>query len=238
MQKIAILAGTFNPVHLGHLQIATAALAQLQLQRVLWVPIRYPFHKLQSQQQSQANSISLPISFEQRLEMVRLAISNQTGWELCFSRSMNSAGSYAIDILQALQPAYPQSQWYWLIGQDALQSLPRWKGRRELAATCYWLVAPRAAVVQSEQGQIQQPDLVLAQAEADCKQVEQAMLSQGIPIGWQVLRMPLAPISSSLIRLRRHQGDSIQGLVPNCVEQYILAHRLYESFYESLYESL
>jgi nicotinate-nucleotide adenylyltransferase len=245
MQKIAILAGTFNPVHLGHLQIATTALAQFQLQRVLWAPIRYPFHKLQQQQQSPNAPSSLPISFEQRLKMVSLAISNQPSFELCLSRSVDSADSYAsyasyaytsyaIDMLQALQPAYPQSQWYWLIGQDALQSLPRWKGRAELAATCCWLVAPRPPIVQGEQGQVRQPDLAQAQAEADCKQVEQTMLSQAIPIRWQILQMPPAPISSSLVRLRRQQGASIQGLVPDCVERYILAHRLYASCYESL----
>jgi nicotinate-nucleotide adenylyltransferase len=216
MQKIAILGGTFNPIHLGHLQIAATALAQLSLQRVLWVPVPQPFHK------SQTDSAS----FEQRFEMVKLAVANRAGFELCLSHSGGnfgtSAASYAIDMLQMLKPVYPHSQWYWLLGQDALQTLPRWKGRQELAETCCWLVAPRSAQAQTV---IQ---TAVAQAQTDCNLVAQAMLAQAMPIRWQVLQMLPTPISSSMIRQHRRQGDSIQGLVPDCVEQYILAHRLYE----------
>ncbi len=208
MQKIAILGGTFNPVHLGHLQIALTAQAQLQLQRVIWLPTCQPFHK------QQATSAS----FEQRLEMVRLAIARHNRFEL----NSAAADSYAIDMLQRLQAVYPQSQWYWLIGQDALQTLPRWKGRQALAETCCWLVAPRANLTNLA-------NLAQDAPEVTCQQVAETMLKQAMPICWQLLRMPTMPISSSLIRQRRQQGQSIREFVPEPVEQYILAHQLYQT---------
>ncbi len=208
MQKIAILGGTFNPVHLGHLQIALTAQAQLQLQRVIWLPIRQPFHK------QQATSAS----FEQRLEMVRLAIARHNRFEL----NSAAADSYAIGMLQRLQAVYPQSQWYWLIGQDALQTLPRWKGRQALAETCCWLVAPRANLANLA-------NLAQDAPEVTCQQVAETMLKQAMPICWQLLRMQTMPISSSLIRQRRQQGQSIREFVPEPVEQYILAHQLYQT---------
>jgi nicotinate-nucleotide adenylyltransferase len=228
MQKIAILGGTFNPIHLGHLQIATAALAQFQLQQVIWVPVQHPAHKLQqagSATSANASAAALA-SFKQRIEMLRLALADQAGF-VYLGNSDSRTPSYAVDMLRSVQTLYPhrslhqssQNQWHWIIGQDALLTLPRWKGRRELAETCCWLVAPRSNLADPAHP---------AQAETICKQVEQAMLEQEILIRWQVIQMPPVLISSSLIRQRQQQGYSIKGLVTERVEQYILAHQLYK----------
>ncbi|MBW4466842.1 MAG: nicotinate (nicotinamide) nucleotide adenylyltransferase [Pegethrix bostrychoides GSE-TBD4-15B] len=213
--KIGIFGGTFNPVHLGHLQIAAAALAQFQLQQVLWFPIQNPAHKLQP-----ANSAS----FEQRVEMLRLALADQDGLAHAVSCAPSRAPSYAIDMFQSVEALYPQSQRYWIIGQDALLSLPRWKGRQQIAAGCCWLVAPRSEVIRSQANHQANHQ---AQAAAICQQVEQAMLKQALPIRWQLIQMPPVLISSSLIRQRRQQACSIGALVPAAVERYILAHQLY-----------
>jgi len=201
MAKLAILGGSFNPVHWGHLLMAETALQQVNLDRVIWVPARCPPHK---------QSAEL-VNFQHRFEMVKQAIAPYPAFRLSTADLSRTGSSYAIDTLLDLQTCYPDSQWYWIGGLDAFASLPRWHRRKELAAQCSWLVAPRS-------GQA---------AEVIAQQVAQQMAEQSIKINWQILQMPLVEISSSLIRQYCRDRRSFQALVPKSVENYIIAHDLY-----------
>lgn len=132
MQRRAILGGTFNPPHVGHLAVATAALEQAALQQVIWVPAGQPPHRTID---------SLP-KLHHRLEMVRLTIAPYPTFSLS-TVDCDRSPSYAVNTLLELQRHYPPSHWYWIIGLDAFQTLPRWYRRLELVPLCTWLVAPR-----------------------------------------------------------------------------------------------
>lgn len=134
MERRAILGGTFNPPHVGHLAIASAALEQAALQQVIWVPAAQPPHRTRD---------SLP-ERHHRVEMIRRAIAPYSTFSLTTVEGDRLSPSYAIDTLIELQRQYPVSQWYWIIGLDAFQTLPRWYRRLELIPRCTWLVAPRA----------------------------------------------------------------------------------------------
>jgi nicotinate-nucleotide adenylyltransferase len=124
MQKIAIFGGTFNPIHNGHLAIATVALKQQSLDQVLWIP---------SQPHYKAGEI---LALHHRRAMIVRAIAPQPQ----FALSLLPEKPYAIDTLLALPT---DCKWYWIVGLDAFRSLPRWHRSPELAERCIWLVAPR-----------------------------------------------------------------------------------------------
>jgi nicotinate-nucleotide adenylyltransferase len=205
MQKIAIMGGTFNPVHWGHLLMAETALNQIALDRVIWVPTYRPLYKATSEL----------LSFHHRLEMVRRAIEPHPQFAIApveqdaVKRSALDS-SYAVDTLLNLQLRYPHSQWYWIIGLDAFQSLPRWYRHQELIRQCDWLVAPR-----------------LGSEATEIERTVRKMAAESVELRWQLLHMPLIDISSSLIRHYCGKRHSIRYLVPESVRDYILEHELY-----------
>jgi len=199
MGKVAIFGGTFDPVHWGHLLMAETALSQFGLDKVIWIPARCPPHKSQS----------CWLDFEHRWELVRLAICDRSAFAIGPKSCQPIGYSYAIDTLEDLQSLYPHTHWYWIIGLDAFQTLPRWHRRQELVPACEWLVAPR-------------PDAFgISSVDSLCQQVAQKLESQSIAIRWQALPMPSVGISSSLIRQYYRQGRSIRYLVPEAVRTYL-----------------
>jgi nicotinate-nucleotide adenylyltransferase len=219
MQKLAIFGGAFNPVHWGHVQIAETALHQANLDAVLWVPSYRSPHKDQTEM----------LSFNHRLAMVQLAIADQPQFSVSTIEQelVEQAGHqpkqpvYAVETLRALQMLYPQTQWYWVIGLDTLQTLPRWYGAAEVAQSCIWLLAPRPV----------RSDLTssVAIAEQTGLTVAQWFGLQSIQLQWQVLSMPWVPISSSQVRYACQNHHSIDSLVPDPVRDYLLTHHLYQS---------
>lgn len=204
MGKIGIFGGTFNPVHWGHLLIAESALSQLELDRVIWVTTPNPHYK-------QA------VPFEHRLEMVQMAIADHPSFTILPSQCQVSSRSYAIQTLFSLQAAYPNTDWYWILGLDTFQTLPRWYRLLEIATACHWIVAPRGSVVQQ----------AIAQVQFTCEQVVQQLETQNCSIKWQILDLPMVGVSSSLVRQRCHSNHSIRYLVPEPVRTYIASHNLY-----------
>ncbi|WNZ21769.1 nicotinate (nicotinamide) nucleotide adenylyltransferase [Leptolyngbya sp. NK1-12] len=224
MQKIAIFGGTFNPIHWGHLLMAETALSQIELDRIIWVPTYHPPHKLNAE---------MLLSYDHRLEMVQLALDQHPNFEVSQIEEVEqeqSSKSYAVDTWRRLQLLYPDALWYWIIGLDAFQSLPRWYGQRELAQHCRWLVAPRLDANLLTAGSSPADgveSIAIKSTETVCARVADALATLSIQMHWQVLPMPLVEISSSLIRRYCRQQRSIRYLVPESVRLYILQHQLY-----------
>ena len=206
MGKMGIFGGTFDPVHWGHLLIAQSALSQMGLEQVIWVP-NYPHYKQAS-------------PFEHRLEMVARAIASNPAFTTFSSPDDRSTGSYAIQTLIELQAAYPNTDWYWIVGLDTFQTLPGWYRRQEIATACNWIVAPRL-------GSIVQNEAAIAPNHSAGEFVAQQLAAQGIDIKWQVLQMPIIGVSSSLIRQYCCTSHSIRYLVAEPVRIYIATHNLY-----------
>ena len=238
MGKIAILGGTFDPVHWGHVLVAETAASQFALDRVIWVPDRSPPHKWRRDL----------ASFEQRREMLALAIGDRPDF-LISPRSANpSDSSFAIDTLLYLQKLYPgDHRWYWIIGSDALLTLPKWHRCGEIAGLCDWLVAPRPTQGDretAESGEIgelsewgdypggkplaSEGDRMQVQANAVGRRVAEQMALLDVEIRWEVLSMPAIEISSSHIRRCCAERIDLRYLVPEVVGTYIAAHQLYQ----------
>lgn len=129
--RIGILGGTFDPPHLGHIQLAEAALTKLQLDEVLFIPANR--NPLKSRRASRPKD---------RLEMVRLAIEGHPGFAVSDIEIARGGPSYAIDTLSELQAARPGD--YWLIlGTDALKGFMDWKSPERILQKARLAVAIR-----------------------------------------------------------------------------------------------
>lgn len=199
-EKVGILGGAFDPVHIGHLLMAEAALEQFQLDRVIWVPTYQPPHK--------AGEL---LPFHHRWEMLQQAIADHPAFIASEVDQQRGGISYAIATFTDLQQQYPVACWHWIIGVDAFQSLPHWRNAEEIASQCTWLVAPRN----------HKPVQTIA------LEVASALVSQSVQLRWCLLTMPQIEISSSLIRQYCHQGRSLRYLLPEAVRVYITTHQLY-----------
>ncbi|NJP09097.1 MAG: nicotinate (nicotinamide) nucleotide adenylyltransferase [Leptolyngbyaceae cyanobacterium RU_5_1] len=202
-RKLGILGGTFNPIHWGHLLMAETALEQFALNQIIWVPTYCPPHKRDQEL----------LGFEHRMEMVRRAIADHPDFMASDVEMQRGGVSYAIATLNALDSLYADTQWHWILGMDAFQSLPHWQNSAAIAAQCRWLVAPRST----------------QDAEIQCQQVAAELLIQSIQLRWHVLHMPQVEISSSLVRERYQMGRSLRYWVPEPVRRYIITHNLYQN---------
>ncbi|MBE9188355.1 nicotinate (nicotinamide) nucleotide adenylyltransferase [Microcoleus sp. LEGE 07076] len=219
MRKIAIFGGSFDPVHSGHLSIAQTAASQFALDRVIWVPDRAPGHKPHPS----------GASFEQRRFMVELTIADRPDFLLAPILPNPSGTSFAIDTVFYLQKSYPGDRWYWIIGSDALQTLPKWHRCAEIGGLCHWLVAPRReGVGECENLPGAAAEKIHLQTDAVCRRVAEQMAALDVEIRWQVLSAPSIKISSSHIRRCCAQNRDLRYLVPQVVRTYIATHDLYQ----------
>lgn len=131
MRRIGIFCGTFDPVHLGHLRVAQAALMALQLERVLFIPIAQPLTRRPH------------ASIKHRAAMLAAAIQDLPGMQLADS-DLCSLSPYAVDAVGLLTKRFPDAQLIYLAGADKLPDIPGWKQAFELFASCIFAVYPRA----------------------------------------------------------------------------------------------
>ncbi len=126
--KIGIYGGTFNPIHLGHIQAARFAAEYLELDRLLLVPAGIPPHKVLD--------ASTP-SQDQRLEMAELAAEaiGPTA-EASDIELLRKGKSYTLDTVKAVREKYPKARLYLLMGTDMFLTFHLWRDPDKLAKLC------------------------------------------------------------------------------------------------------
>ncbi|NIA08102.1 MAG: nicotinate-nucleotide adenylyltransferase [Actinobacteria bacterium] len=202
-QRIGLLGGTFDPIHLGHLLLAVHSYEKLDLDRVIFIPARIPPHKGQP-----------AASAEQRLQMVRLAVGNDERFLVCDCELSRTSTSYTIDTVKKLQQSLgSNTQLFWLIGSDMLEDLPNWREVNKLVDMIDIVVVQRAGQPSADFSALQ-PSLT----------VEQIKRIQG-----QAINVSLIDISSTMARERIAQGLSLRYFVPESVEKYIAKNKLYQN---------
>ena len=123
MERIGIFGGTFNPVHIGHIQAAKQALTALHLDRVLLIPDHIAPHK------------ELPTGSptpQQRLDMLRIAVQDCPGLEISDIELRREGVSYTYLTIQELKQLYPNDQLVLLMGTDMFTSFDSWRNPEEI----------------------------------------------------------------------------------------------------------
>lgn len=114
-ERLGILGGTFDPVHIGHVLLAQAVREHLNLHRVVFVPAADPPHKC-----------DLVASAEHRFEMVRLAVEGLNGFEVSRVELDRAGPSYTVDTLGWFRQHHADSQLFLIIGADNIADLATW----------------------------------------------------------------------------------------------------------------
>ncbi len=193
-----VFGGTFDPPHVGHLVLASEAMAALGLERVLWVLTAQPPHK--------PDEPISPASI--REEMVRTAIAGVPGFELSRADLDRPGPHYAVDTIRWLNQRHPGTRWAYLMGADSLRDLPTWHTPEALLQAVDVLGVMRRPEV----------DLDLEALEARVPGLKRRV---------RFFDAPLIAISASDIRRRVREGRPYRCLVPPSVAEIIDQHHLY-----------
>jgi nicotinate-nucleotide adenylyltransferase len=135
MNKIGIFGGTFSPMHLGHLAVATTALEKVGLDKIYIIPAKVnPFRK----------DAPPTIPDEKRLEIIRLTCRHFPKLTPCDIEIRRGGVSYAIDTVKEISAIEGETaEIYWIMGEDSLPGLSSWHQAQELFKLCSFIIYPR-----------------------------------------------------------------------------------------------
>jgi len=200
---IGILGGTFDPIHRGHLQIATRVLAQLGLQQLQLMPCALPVHRDQPH-----------ASPEHRCAMIHLAIEGNADLFLNTLELERDGPSYSVDSLQQIRRKTDASLAL-VLGADAFNGFAGWKSPREILRLAHLVVCYRP-------GFEVEADL-FAEQRVDSA-VELSSRAAGCIL---LLRVDAVDCSSSAVRAALHRGETARQYLAPPVADYIDQHNLY-----------
>ncbi|MDF2961956.1 MAG: nicotinate (nicotinamide) nucleotide adenylyltransferase [Paenibacillus sp.] len=192
--KVGIMGGTFDPIHIGHLIAAQCAYEQAGLDEVWFMPTNVPPHKPHAPK----------ATAEQRWDMVCRAVEEQSHFRP-FDMELKKGGiSYTFDTVSILRKDYPGIHFYYIIGADMVQYLPKWYRIEELVSLVSFIGLKRPGYA-----------------------LELDQLPETLRPAVDSATMPLIELSSTVIRQRKFEGKSIRHLVPDRVYEYIEENGFY-----------
>jgi nicotinate-nucleotide adenylyltransferase len=200
-RRIALFGGTFDPIHLGHTQVAAAASQQIGAEKVVFIPAKisplkgfFPF-----------------AGDEDRLNMIGLAIAAHPSFAVSACELKRPAPSYTLDTVRQFQREYgPQTVIHWLLGADTVADLVHWHEIRELIDACHLTTMQRPGYVTD-----------FDRFEALWGRERVAKLKE------DAIETPLIDISSTEVRQRLARGEDVHGMLHPAVIRYIREHNLY-----------
>ena len=208
--RSGVLGGTFDPIHNGHLDLASAAHAALDLTHVLVIPANVPPHRPRPQ-----------ASRFHRFAMVALAVAGRAGWQASDMELGIDAPSYTTTtLLQFHDQGYAATEIFFVIGADAFGEIATWRGYPNILDRAHFVVVSRPGC---SVGQLRDrlPALIPRMVEP----------SRGgaLPDTPSIILLDAqtADVSSTEIRRRVAAGDTIDGMVDPRVRQHIVQHGLY-----------
>ncbi len=199
--RVGIFGGTFDPVHLGHLILAEQCREQGRLDQLWFVPAPRPPHK-------QDRALT---RFEQRVEMLNLAIAGQPAFRVEEVEKERSGPSYTVDTVAELRRRHPADDFYLLLGSDTLADMHTWYEPARLLAQVGLLVMTRPG-----------------HATRTVEQIRAALqLAESAPVRIETIDAPPIDISSRDLRARAAASRSLRYLVPRAIEVYVAEKHLY-----------
>ena len=186
-KQVGILGGNFNPVHNAHLIVADQVRQQLGLDQVLLMPEYQPPHVDKKE----------TIPEYHRLKMLELAIEGIEGLAIETIELERKGISYTYDTMKILTEQHPDTDYYFIIGADMVDYLPKWYRIDELVDMVQFVGVQRPRYKSGT----------------------------SYPVIW--VDVPLMDISSSMVRDFLAQGRKPNFLLPQPVLDYIEKEELY-----------
>jgi nicotinate-nucleotide adenylyltransferase len=192
--RVGLYFGTFNPIHVGHLIIANA-MADLDELDQVWLVVT-PQNPLKH-----ANNL---LEDYHRLALVKVAIDDNIRLRACDIEFNLPKPSYTVDTLAYLREKYPKYDFALIMGEDNLRSFQRWKNYEFILEKHRIYVYPRPITIAELQNQVKSTEMAIVNAP-----------------NVVITDAPVMQLSSTVIRNRIKQGQSIQYLVTDPVLNYI-----------------
>ncbi len=199
MANIGILGGTFNPIHNGHLAMASSVYDQLNLDKVWFMPSKRPPHK--------DNSIILPD--EDRRRMVKHAIAPIKHFEFSDMELKRDKTTYTVDTLTELEQTCPDDRFFFIIGGDSLEMFESWRKPEVIVKKCQLVVVNRGDIKE---------EIMDGLIEKYNKKFDTHIIK---------VDMPLMDISSSNLRKMFREKREVRPFVPIDVVNYIKFNGFY-----------
>lgn len=199
-KSFAILGGTFDPIHLGHIKTAKSILALTSVEKILFIPLGNPPHK-------DENNVS---SAYHRLNMLNLAVEGEKDFLISTMEIERNGKTYTIDTIKELKKLLGNTiKFFFIIGTDELLLINTWKNYEELLKICSFIAVKRPGY----------KDKLLEDAVA--------CLTKNYDANIRIVEIPPVDVSSSEIRKNIKNGISIKGLIDEKVLNYIKENNLY-----------
>ena len=198
--KLGVLGGTFDPIHLGHIAAAEAAQQALSLDSILVIPSRIPPHRA-------TPATAAP---QDRLAMAQLAAAARPGWSVSSIEIDREGKSYTYDTLVAL--GRPSTQMFFITGADAFAEIASWSRYPAVLDLANFVVVSRPGITLDSLRE-RVPSAFAHRSSSDTRVI--------------LVEAHTPDISSTEIRRRVRAGESLSGLVPERVADYISARGLY-----------
>ncbi len=199
MRRIGIYGGTFNPPHIGHIRSALKAVHALELDRLLVIPDRIAPHKQLPEGSAEP---------EQRLEMMRLALSGAVGVEVSDMELRREGKSFTFETVEQLRTLYPEDELILLMGTDMFLSFPQWRNPDRILAQ-----AALGVFYRGNRGE---------RAAIDARKAEMEAAGHRV----YLVENEVVEISSTDLR-RLLVFDCASPFLPKGVGEYIAEHGLY-----------
>jgi len=204
VRDLGVYGGSFDPVHAGHVHVASSAQRAFALDQVLFVPAARPPHK-------PGRVLATP---EDRRRMLEIALEREPSWSISTLEFERDGPSYTYDTLRELRDRArlsPVAELYFLIGWDNLRGLERWHRAREMLELAQPIVVWRG----------EEDQRLLAHLRRELGDERFAKLERGL------LRIAPAPESSTDLRARLGRGEDPGASLPPGVWEYIRTRGIY-----------
>jgi nicotinate-nucleotide adenylyltransferase len=198
-KNIAIMGGTFNPIHIGHLIAAQWVYDTGEYDKIVFMPSGEPPHK---------TDVSI-LCKNERYKLCKLAIEGTPYFEVSDFELNREGYTYTIDTIKYLKKHHDTANYWLIIGTDSLLDIFTWHKPEKLLKICNFILVNRASYI------------------VDDIEYHIKMLQNNYNANIKSINIPNIEISSSNIRNRIINNKPIKCLVPEKVEQYIVLNNLY-----------
>jgi nicotinate-nucleotide adenylyltransferase len=216
--RLGIYGGTFDPVHDGHLKVADRLAARFRFDRLLFIPASAPPHK-------RGREIAHPCH---RVAMLALATEARSDWVVSTVEIDCAPPNYSVDTIARLDEVYPEATpFYFIMGADSFEDLPLWRDYLRLIESCHIIVTARPG---HRLDAAHLPDAArrrLVDLRGTAADTPPFPPDGGTKI--YLTADTFVDVSATNVRERAHRGESLEGLVPRAVADYITKQELYST---------
>ena len=213
--SIALFGGTFDPVHAGHMAVAQAAQRRFHLDAIHFIPSARPPHK----------SPPELAQFVHRYAMVALACAEHPGFVPSLAEAPLDGTAprvfYTIDTVRRFRREYPEDHLYLILGADQFLEIPTWKNYDALLDACDFIIASRPGFRLDALRLVIPPEKL---GRGETHSPHKIVLRKSTV---HLLATVTSHVSSTEVRQRLEHRQTIRGLVPALVEDYIHTQALY-----------